>query len=82
MLPSSQNDTLHTTPLRAVPKFYNLGNKDTKCNLVTSHFWQLPKVSHNSRVTVKFIEAAHNQTAFHRKDAEMEGEGAERGRPE
>lgn len=56
--------------------------KDTKCNLVTSHFWQLPQVSHNSRVTVKFIEAAHNQTAFHRKDTEMEGEGAEGGRPE
>lgn len=49
---------------------------------MTSHFGQLPQVSHNSRATVKPIEAAHNQTTFHGKDAEMEGEGTEGGRPE
>lgn len=86
MLPSSQHKRClthkpHTLHLITVGKLYNLGNKFKKCNLATSHFGQLPETSHNSRAPVKFIEAAHNQTAFHRKDTESEGERAEGGRP-
>lgn len=70
-------------PLTAVPKFYNLGNKDTKSNLVTSHFWQLPKISHNSRVTVKFLERSSSQSnSLSQKGCRNGRGGAEGGGPE
>lgn len=72
MLPSSQHKRYlihkpHILLLRAVyQRLYNLDNKLKKCHLTQFK---------------SMYRSSSQQTAFHRKDAEMEGDGALGGRP-